>query len=238
MPPIGGPLKRIERAKFHLDDLNSQFGVFMDSDPYPISREPDTKKGGYLYRIGVRSEPPASLGLIFGDFVHNLRASLDNLIYEIAFQNRRRLSFPVYSNGAKFAIEFAPLLRSSVSSQDFDLIEGLQPYHARDSWDDRLKLRVLNSFWNKDKHRTTTPIVTASYMAASIGGDPSNFRLYHGDIYDGKPIAWVGPTHPYPDRQPQLPVHIRFRRRPIVLIESLPEYHRYVEGILRAFENA
>ena len=83
MNPTDRPLKRVERAKHHLDDLNDQIARFLEADPYPITQEPDPDRGGYLFRIHIKAAVPESIGLIFGDFVHNLRASLDNLMFEL-----------------------------------------------------------------------------------------------------------------------------------------------------------
>ncbi len=49
-------------------------------------------------------------GLIFGDFIHNLRSSLDHLAYQLAVTasgmptppNERVVNFPIYSKRSKF----------------------------------------------------------------------------------------------------------------------------------------
>ena len=240
MGPIDRPLKRVQRAKLHLDDLNGEIERFLETDPYPTTREPDTKKGGYRFRIHVKTAVPDSFGLIFGDFVHNLRASLDNLVYELAVGRRRKLSFPIYRNRPKSPTEFAPLLRGSIPPEAFEIIERVQPYHATEPSDPRIRLALLNSFWNGDKHRTTTPTISSSHMASVWGyGDVPQFIGYFGDLYDGKIVGWMPPGQPNMDREPRFAVQIRVRRKPLVIAASLIYYYKFVrEDIFGAFERS
>src|SRR6267378_175884 len=165
MGPLDRPLKRVERAKQHLDDLNEAIAEFIASEPYYTTREPDPDaEGGFLFRMHVKAEVPDRVGLIFGDFIHNLRASLDNLVWELAIHRTRRLNFPIARERPKAPATFAPLLRSSLSPEAFEIIERVQPYHATDPSDPRIRLAHLNSFWNKDKHRTTTPVIAANHL--------------------------------------------------------------------------
>ncbi len=236
------PLKRVERAKHHLDDLNDEIARFLASVPYPITQEPDPERGGYLFRIHIKEEIPDSLGLIFGDFVHNLRAALDNLMFELlgAPATGWVRPFPVCSKSADFKkIERA--LRQQVSAEAFRVIERVQPFHATDASDRRKRLQLLHDFWNEDKHRTTTPVVFASYFAsaAAYREDPQDktlgFEANFGEIQDGKVIGWVAGAEP--DRRFQFPVHLRFHEKPIVLAESLSSFYRFVrEDIFGAFE--
>jgi hypothetical protein len=243
MNPIDRPLKRVERAKHHLDDLNHEIARFLDSKPYPITQEPDLERGGYLFRIHIKERIPDNIGLIFGDFVHNLRASLDNLIFELSGAPSAGWvrPFPVCSQRVEFK-KIEPSLRLQVSPQAFRIIERVQPFHATDASDPRTRLRLLSDFWNEDKHRTTTPVVFANYFAsaAAYGDDPHDktigFEADFGDIYDGKVIGWVAGSNP--DRNPYFPVHIRFHEEPLVLAESLASFYEFVrDEVFGAFQS-
>jgi hypothetical protein len=244
MNPIDRPLKRVQRAKRHLDDLNAEIARFLEADPYPITQEPDPDRGGHLFRIHVKAELPESIGLIFGDFVHNLSASLDNLMFELLGAPAAGWvrPFPVCYQPADFA-KIEPSLRQQVSDKVFRIIESVQPFHAVDASDPRTRLRLLHDFWNEDKHRTTTPVVLANYVATAVAyrGDPDDktlgFEAYFGEIEDGKVIGWVAGSNP--DRRPLFPVHMRFHDKPIVLAESLASFHEFVrEDIFGAFERS
>ena len=246
MSSLDRPLKRVERAKLHLDDLYGEIGRFMETNPYPTTKEPNMERGGYNHRIHVRAELPESIGLIFGDFVHNLRASLDNLVYELAFQNHRKISFPVFSDRAEFKGRFEPLLRSSVLPESFKTIERMQPYHATEPSDPRVRLGLLNEFWNEDKHRTTVPVVLANYIAsggAAYRGEfdvdaAPPFEAYFGDIYDGKIVGWSREDSDVMS-QPHFPIHIRFHKKPLVLAESLLDFYDFVRNeVFGVFERS
>jgi hypothetical protein len=161
-------------------------------------QEPDPDKGGYLFRIHVNAEIPESIGLIFGDFAHNLRASLDNLMFELlrAPATGSVRPFPVCSQRADF-LKIEPTLRQQISAKALPVIESVQPFHAADTSDPSDRLRPLHDFWNEDKHRTTTPVVLANYVAtaAAYRDDPQDetlgFEANLGEIQDGKVIGWV-----------------------------------------------
>jgi hypothetical protein len=241
MSQLDRPLKRVERAKFHLDDLYAGIERFLESEPYTTTREPDPDAdGGYRFRIHVKAEVPENIGLIFGDFVHNLRASLDNLVWELAVHRNRKLNFPITRERPKAPSDFAPLLRASIPPDAFEIIERVQPYHATDPSDPRLRLALLNSFWNKDKHRTTTPVLAASHLGSvwAIGGDPPPYFIINpGDVSDGKIVGWMPPGQPNMDREPDFPVLIRFHTKPLVISAALIYYYEFVrEDIFGAFE--
>lgn len=52
------------RAKFHLESLQAELDEYISRDPYPVSRETDSKTGDYLFRVREVEKPPALLGLI------------------------------------------------------------------------------------------------------------------------------------------------------------------------------
>ncbi len=140
-------------------------------------------------------------------------------------------------------MKIEPSLRQQVSDKAFRIIESVQPFHAADASDPRTRLRLLHDFWNEDKHRTTTPVVLANYVAtaAAYRDDTQDktlgFEAYFGEIQDGKVIGWVAGTNA--DRRPLFPVHIRFHEKPIVLAESLASFYQFVrEDIFGAFERS
>jgi hypothetical protein len=227
-----------------LDDLNDEIARFLEANPYPITQELDPDRGGYLFRIHIKAEVPDSIGLIFGDFVHNLRASLDNLMFELLGAPAAGWvrPFPVCSQPEDF-VKIEQSLRQQVSTKAFRIIESVQPFHAADASDPRTRLRLLHDFWNEDKHRTSTPVVLANYVAtaAAYRDDPHDktlgFEAYFGEIEEGKVIGWVAGSNP--DRRPLFPVHIRFHDKPIVLAESLASFHEFVrEDIFGALERS
>jgi hypothetical protein len=225
----------------HLSELHDEIKRFLDTKPYITAREPDPdREGGYRFRLSVKAAVPDSIGLIFGDFVHNLRASLDNLVWEFAVHRSRKLYFPINRDRPKSPTAFAPLIRASIAPEAFEIIERMQPYQAKDPSDPRLRLAVLNSWWNKDKHRTTTPVVAASHGGSvwATGDDPPpQFILNPGDVTDGQIIGWMPPGQPNMEREPHFDVQLWFHRKPLVSESTLDLYYRFVrEDVIGAFE--
>lgn len=75
---FNGAHLKVERAKKHIADLQDIFGTFVKQHPHALHIDNDASSG--LITVEVRfSEPlPASLALIIGDAVHNLRTALDH----------------------------------------------------------------------------------------------------------------------------------------------------------------
>ena len=233
MEGLDRPIQRLDRARYHLADLSVKIEEFKRRDPYPITREADPEHGGYLFRVHVRESPPARLGLIFGDFVHNLRAALDNLVYEIAPPEARRrhpLAFPICRTPEQFRLE-APSKLAKMPRTVKETIERLQPYDGRDR---RLRfLDVLDEFWNADKDRSTIPIALTSHVMI-IGGwseadQIPDVKPDFGSIYDGKVVGRMAANQPNMDQEPEFPIFLAFKENdPMVLAESLEEMYTFI----------
>lgn len=73
---------KIERANHHREQLLADLEAFRDRKPYLI-RERVEERGDLIYRFVSAEDaepPPAHIALVRGDFVQNLRASLDHLV--------------------------------------------------------------------------------------------------------------------------------------------------------------
>jgi hypothetical protein len=127
------PCLKTVRAKEHLDDLGERLCAFNESKPYTVFREDDTKHQLHIVRFHLE-DPPDAIPLIVGDFLYCLRASLDQLIWALAW----RPSF--YPRGTQFPIFIEPnpgKFRQYVSGVEPDavsIIEDLQSVHPTESW--------------------------------------------------------------------------------------------------------
>src|SRR6185437_8389983 len=99
-----------------------------------------------------------SWGLLFGDFIHNLRSALDHLVYGVAVSQKaalsvdekRSLQFPICNKGNSFDAQryrIAPLSQAVRTA-----IESVQPYNRRHPTHPPL-LALLRDFDDWDKHR-------------------------------------------------------------------------------------
>jgi hypothetical protein len=77
-------LLKLERARDHLRVLESKEREFLKSAPARIEGQYNDDHSEYGFRFYVDQQPPASFSLIIGDFLTNLLASLDHLVYELS----------------------------------------------------------------------------------------------------------------------------------------------------------
>lgn len=154
------PLAKLRRAKDHLVVLkgvlpNPGVGIMR-----PVTFE--AQADGREYRLHVGTLPPLDtdgIALLLGDFLFDLRASLDHLVYQLHVRRyrgnvpvavARHSAFPLRLNPSKDWREIA-----AVSLKHQATIKHLQPYVGRnDGWrDTRYALGLLAVLHNIDKHR-------------------------------------------------------------------------------------
>src|SRR5919198_5967908 len=147
---------RLEQADKHLSTLNDERIAFLDrldkKDRRVIGEfERDTSE--YVFRVNC-DPPDPRLGVIVSEFCHHLRATLDNLLWQLVLLrggSPTRLSqFPIYERRERY--ESSQWMLRGVSADDRALIEAYQPFqHGKSAADTYMaRLAWLN---NMDKHR-------------------------------------------------------------------------------------
>ncbi len=214
--PLPGPMdvhptdlayQRLERARAHLDALEIEVRVFIESEPFEAVIDHDREQGRYLVRGKLRREPPASLGLIAGDAIHNMRAALDNLMWQFARRHHeppanKTLTFPILlireRDGDRqcWELQGARAVRS-VSLDVGKVVERFQPFMTQQDDPSRDLLWILNRLWNDDKHQGTIAAGGASFrhqMTARsihvIGGMNGPY-FWNETFQDGDVIAGI-----------------------------------------------
>ena len=185
---------KIGRAQYHLEDLERETATFLASSVTMTAKNFNSEKGLYIYRFHVL-KPPDQLGLVAGDFVHNLRSALDHLAWELAIRNLGAgkvpeipLYFPVRNKQPEDKDWKHGVRQFSVEAQE--LIRQVQPYQKGEGWvhDD---LWLLHDIWRCDKHRTI--IAMMNLTAGSFVG-----ARVHSYI-DGDDMVWeippLAPSH-------------------------------------------
>ena len=160
---------RVERAWEHIQQFISEADSFLETNPYRVIREVNTEASGYLvrYRFKADRQPPVRLRFLVGDAVHNLRSTLDNLVWSLGQisgeQSSSQLAFPVCIKEERFNMKILPMLRRLPPDAQ-SLIENLQPYNRRDDPEGH-PLYILNRLWNDDKHET--PLVVRGFQSST-----------------------------------------------------------------------
>lgn len=149
---------KIARAAEHLDALGAEASAYLDSNPYQVVGEPRAD-GDMLLVCKVYRYPPLRLSVLLGDFLHNLRSSLDHLAWQLVLANGgtpgKKTAFPILSKKASKPIRIS----GGVSAKAADLVERFQPYNSTDTTPREHPLWVLSTLNNIDKHRDFNIVV-------------------------------------------------------------------------------
>lgn len=152
-----GCFARLDRAREHYEEFGAEWARYIERRPAEITHEVDEDGRGRV--IVVRHEaPPLRLSLLIGEFMYELRAALDNCLYEIAVHYSGQdpppgesvLQFPIYETPDGWAANVKRLRH--LSNEHRTLLERIQPYQAQRR--DLNCLRILNRLARTDRHRT------------------------------------------------------------------------------------
>ncbi len=163
---------KLAHAKGHIDLLRAEIAEAGAPDPdvIPLTRQYEADQGAVVYRLGRVIQINEEWSLIVGDAIHDLRAALDHLMWQLA---KRHLGRVPTEREAK-SIQFPEVRRLKdfqgnrflqyVDPADIARLKPYQPYK-------RLKkgelhpLPKLIRLSNIDKHRRLHLLVTRPYQS-------------------------------------------------------------------------
>ena len=132
----------------------------------------------HIYRVKRAGPQDPTWSAIIGDCVHNLRAALDHLAWQLVLASGNRpdltTQFPIRTSRCRWnprtrCPEPTPLkVGGGVSREIMEVIESIQPYHGGDTG---RRLKMLNSLDVVDKHHTLV-VVAQVARAAGTNWDP------------------------------------------------------------------
>lgn len=172
---LDGVWAKLNRADQHLTTLNDEIQAFINGDPPPFGLsvpyfDPDTE-WHTVYGI-VEEQPPARLGVLLGDVVHNIRSALDHLIWQLVILDggsprggSRGNAFPIALTEAQWNTARSQHL-AGVAEAHKQIIETVQPFKRGESAD-QTYLGWLRFLSDTDKHQIVHP------MAAIMHDDPT-----------------------------------------------------------------
>jgi hypothetical protein len=158
-PELGGCLEKLSRAQEHLHTLDSELRTFFDSDPYGAIGEIEGKESWYVFRVKTRREPPPRIGVLLGEYVHQVRSAFDHFAWALARLHYGKgdppslVGFPLETSRTNFQKKAQHRLRGHIDPGWVAIIEAMQPYGANDH-----PLAILERFWNRDKHQLLIPV--------------------------------------------------------------------------------
>jgi hypothetical protein len=258
--PLLGPKLKLEWAKRHIDNLKGAIREFEESRPYELVCDKDSQTGENVYRLRVHKCVPVEWSAILGDCVHNLRATLDQLVCSLIIANGQKpttdSAFPIASEKRRLQPRAGEQI-AGISAKAKWLIYALKPYKSGNPivW----KLHRLDII---DKHQGILPVGAAHAVTLVRHTMPGMFIGPNGSLRlggGGRPMKtdWGIPAgaqivspltdnveiYRSPsglDEQVQAAVKIAFDQSQIAqgepVIETLEEFARFIDKLLGLFE--
>jgi hypothetical protein len=149
---------KIERAKCHISELNSEIAEFLSRDPYRIIIEDGPDSGQCSWTIRVREEVPIHFPTILGDAVHNLRTALDILACDLVRLNEQSpkdVYFPFCLKRDDFEGAIRKRHIDRAAPEVLNIIRRLEPYEDGAGY----MLRAIHDLDIIDKHQLLIPVV-------------------------------------------------------------------------------
>jgi hypothetical protein len=177
LSPFAGPRSKVARATRHIQETEAILEAFGQSDLATFVVDTETKPGATLLGVEIAGGPPIDIPLAIGDAIHNLRASLDFLAYELMSASGtidEQMRFPFYKeeDNLRKQVGKSGLLKNCGPDVARLIVDGVKPYK-----DGNYDLWAMNKLDNIDKHRLIVPVFVATDVYGISGVDESGWRL-------------------------------------------------------------
>ena len=180
---------RLDWADLQIEKLHARTLTWSGKQNMTLQHKHDVNTGIYTFWITGFKEPPVKWGIAVGDVAHNLRAALDNTVYQLAILNgvtpppENRLHFPITSQPGNWKPQGGSNL-IGVAQKCIVAIEKLQPFHFNDR---PHALEVLAALNDIDKHRGVHSVVAhiPEWRPTLVRSVPSSFVQWQRNISDG-----------------------------------------------------
>ena len=200
---------KIGRAEEHWNILCAENKAWVDGTPYNSSKRCNEDGSRHSFVVDeIKKHPPLDRwSLIAGDCIHNLRSTLDALVYVLAVRqsgcnpppDEKKLQFPIVDTPEGFEEQRFRIATLGTPAQT--LIERMQPYNRPHPELPPL-LSLLRDFSNRDKHRLLNVVIAniqeVLMREEYLGDAPQSIqRGYHqGPIQTGTEVAFVSVSPP------------------------------------------
>jgi hypothetical protein len=200
------------RAQEHLESVEKELEGFRKSTHCPMFRhcQLDTREQCWTVD-GDLPTPSHRFSLYIGDFLYNMRASLDHLVWDLVIScgsdPTRRNAFPLFDSVERWArLQDARL--AGITNEDIRaVIKDCQPCFGRNPFRNR-HLFLLEELGNVDKHRRfnlTTSATDGGFWMPGLPTPDGTF-VHEGGIERGTVLARCSSEHADVDLAPILGV--------------------------------
>jgi hypothetical protein len=241
---------KLRRADTHRQDFAATAVDYLTRQPYSLAFNFDSDSGWHEFRWEVKEEPPVErLVLIFGDFLNNLRSTLDYLVWQLVLLNGEEPvakvnAFPIVRLRQNWPAARRDQLRG-VSPLCARKIRQLQPYRREDR-PEVDPLAILDDVNNINKHRVlSVGFVSIGLWHARIFGTPGSKIQY--ESFPDEPIREGGLFYRF--RNPNTRERLQFKSDPDPVFRvsfrngveigwTNDDMFEFVAGVVRLFEPA
>jgi hypothetical protein len=179
-----------------MNELLNACSQYLASNPFHIEREFFDNNDAIpcvRFRYRVTAPPPPMLGLLAGEVVHQLRATLDNLVWALgqvypspnSRAKNEKLAFPIAESEDKFEKLLAEPkylgIRNFPTEAQSAIVNAQSFRRTLDGPD----LGVLHRLWNADKHKVPSVFIAHSYGVSQDLDLRAPSSMSVGEIADG-----------------------------------------------------
>lgn len=193
-------LAKHRQARVHLETFTQAVRTFLSETPVRTEGKLTDDHLEYVVRVYDIKPVPEEISLLAGDVVHNCRACLDHLAWEISRNPSIKTSFPIHTSQG----DRDPAIAGGISDAHQRVLNSAQPYVVYPEEPRNALLAILKNLDNTDKHRLLLTSVSA--MHANSHGQPYRYRgdtpeseYFWGELKEGAIVAKFRFTEPSPD---------------------------------------
>lgn len=262
--PLAGCEEKLWRAQEHFELLQEEVGKLEHAELATFRGELDADRDDLLHiLVDNVTTPDLRIATILGDMVHNLRSSLDHLVFELAFLGLRgervpdKTAFPASRSKKNWnSVQVQTVLLEGVLQKHRAMLYRAQPcYRMRDSASAAAKRRRLrnpaadlNELWNEDKHRVLRPVLLAPNEIVPTVGPfrdcrPRGMPIVHFDFLGepvkpktkvlSVPVVLTGPN-PHVGVKIEIAGRISLRNG-FPVVEAMGKIGKWIQGLLGWF---
>lgn len=157
-----GTRLKIDRAKKHINELNTDVTAYLAREPFELVFKKEATRKTWIVKTKIPI--PLSFSGPAGDALHNLRAALDHVVFEMIGDKAKSpeaVSFPFCKDAASYVSSLAGRQIQLAGIDVLDYFNTLRPYPGGDNL-----LYGLHAMDITDKHKVLLDIGRVSDMSA------------------------------------------------------------------------
>lgn len=179
--------QKVHRAKKHISDFEIAREGFLGEEPAGVASKLNPQSGDEEFYITHLKIVPVEFGLMAGDAIHNLRAALDHLAWQLVLANNEtptvRTCFPItdtattHQSGAKRPVD-------GMADAAIDAINAAEPYKGGND-----ALWLLHRLDIADKHHAL--LTTVVRMGGEVLKSRAIFLTLDSALVSPTSSAWL-----------------------------------------------